>query len=173
MARWQRKRRRTEQVRRLQPARPPKPASSFGEPRRPAEPEIASQRVEVASDVTRLAYTPTQAAQALGVSRSTLHRLLPYVETIEMPWGGTLIPVDELERLVSERRHAAALHQPRLPTGRKPAVPAGVVAQIRAARAVGKSFREIAEDLNAAGTPTVHGGRQWWPSTVRTVLARS
>jgi hypothetical protein len=27
--------------------------------------------------------------------------------------------------------------------------------------------------LNQDGVPTAHGGRQWWPSTVRAVLIRS
>jgi hypothetical protein len=40
--------------------------------------------------VVRLAYTRTQAAEALGVGRSTLvSRVLPYVETIEMPGGAS------------------------------------------------------------------------------------
>jgi hypothetical protein len=122
--------------------------------------------------VVRLAYTRTQAAQALGISRSTLRRLLPYLETIEMPWGGKLIPVDELERVAVERRHAALARRPIAKPGRKPSVPPRVVARIRAARATGRSFRQIAADLNASGTPTAHGGRQWWPSTVRSVLTR-
>ena len=58
--------------------------------------------------VERLAYTRSQAAEALGVSRSTfIRRVLPYVATVEMPWGAKLIPVDELERLLAERRRAA------------------------------------------------------------------
>jgi hypothetical protein len=122
--------------------------------------------------VVRLAYTRTQAAQALGISRSTLRRLLPYLETIEMPWGGKLIPVDELERLAAERRQAALARRPSAPPGRKPSVPPRVVTRIRAARAAGRSFRQIAAELNASGAPTARGGRQWWPSTVRGVLLR-
>ena len=33
-----------------------------------------------------------------------------------------------------------------------------------------QELRQIARDLNAAETPTAHGGAQWWPSTVRAVL---
>ena len=41
-----------------------------------------------ATRVERLAYTRTQAAEALGISRSTFNRrVLPLVETVEMPWG--------------------------------------------------------------------------------------
>ena len=153
--------------------RPSEPVSRPGEARRPTKPELATQRAEVASDVTRLAYTPTQAAQALGISRSTLHRLLPYLDTIEMPWGGTLIPVDELERIAAERRRAAAARRPKRPTGRRPAVPAAVVERIRAARRAGKSLSEIAAELNADRVPTAHGGKRWWPSTIRAVLGRA
>jgi hypothetical protein len=60
-----------------------------------------------------------------------------------------------------------------VPSGRKTSVPPRVVARIRVARAGGRSYRQIAADLNASTTPTAHGGRQWWPSTVRAVLVRS
>jgi hypothetical protein len=126
-----------------------------------------------ASRVERLAYTRTQAAEALGISRSTfIRRVLQQVDTIDMPWGARLIPVDELERLVAERRRAAPmLIEPAAP-GRPPVVPQEIVERIRAERAAGKSFRCIAAELNADGTPTVHGGAQWWPSTVQGVSRR-
>jgi hypothetical protein len=47
-----------------------------------------------------------------------------------------------------------------------------VVARIHAERAAGKSLHQIAADLNTDGTPTAHGGRRWWPSSVRAVLSR-
>jgi hypothetical protein len=171
-----RKLRRAEKARRhLEPPRPAERPSwraerRSAEPLRPPnEPQVV---VRQADFVVRLAYTRTQAAQALGISPSTMRRLLPYLETIELPWGGELIPVDELERLAAERRQAALAHRPPVPPGRKPSVPPKIVARIRAARAAGRSFRQIAADLNASGTPTAHGGRQWWPSSVRAVLLR-
>ena len=133
----------------------------------------ATQRVEVAREVPRLAYTPTQAAQALGISRSSLYRLLPYLETIELPWGGTLIPVDVLEWVTAERRRAAVTRRPRRRTGRRPAVPPAVVDRIRVARRAGKSLRAIAAELDTDRVPTAHGGVRWWPSTVRGVLERA
>jgi hypothetical protein len=125
--------------------------------------------------VERLAYTRTQAAAALGISRSTFNRrVLPLVETVAMPWGATLIPVDELQRLVAERRKAArARAQPKARRGRPPALPAEVVERIRTEHASGSSLRKIASELTADQVPTAHGGAQWWPSTVRALLRRS
>lgn len=102
-----------------------------------------------------------------------MYRLLPYVETVELPWGTTLIPVDELERLLAERRRPAC--RPPRPTaiGRPATLPAEVVERIRAESAAGKSLRQIARVLNDDGTPTAHRGVRWWPSTVRSVLIRS
>jgi hypothetical protein len=139
--------------------------------RRQAQPAAI---VREAIRVERLAYTRTQAAEALGISRSTFNRrVLPYIETVEMPWGARLIPTDELERLLAERRRPP---RERIRTSRPPGRPAAlapdIVKRIRAERAAGKSLAQIACDLNASGTPTGHGGRQWWPSTVRAVLAR-
>jgi Recombinase len=138
--------------------------------RHPKPPAI----VREASRVERLAYIRTQAAEALSISRSTFNRrVLPYIETVEMPWGARLIPADELEGLVEERRRPARERKsPPAPPGRPAAVPSEIVERIRAERAAGKSLAQIARDLNASGTPTAHGSRQWWPSTVRAALTR-
>lgn len=130
--------------------------------------------VREAESIERLTYTRAQAAEALGVSHSTLKRLLPYIEHVELPWGTKLIPLDELERLVAERRRPARTRpRPSRPRGRPAALPPELVERIRAEHIAGKSLGEIARGLNADGTPTAQGGRQWWPSTVRAVLARS
>jgi recombinase len=119
----------------------------------------------------RLAYTRAQAAEALGVSRSTFdRRVLPLLETIEMPWGTKLIPVDDLNRLMAEQRRPAQLQFRPAETGRPATVPVELVRRIHADRLAGNSLAKIARDLNASGTATAHGGAQWWPSTVRAVL---
>lgn len=128
--------------------------------------------IREASRVERLAYTRTQAAEALGISRSTLNRLLPFVELVELPWGTKLVPVDELERLLRERRRSARRRAEPVTRGRPRALAPELVRRIRAERAAGKSLASIAAELNASGTPTAHGGRRWWPSTVRAVLRR-
>jgi Recombinase len=133
----------------------------------------ASAVIRRAPRVERLAYTRGQAAEALGVSRSTfMRRVLPYVETIETPWGARLIPVDELERLLAERRRAKPRPRPAV-RGRPRRLHEQVVERIQAAHDAGQSLGEIARDLNANGVATAQGGRQWWPSTVRAVLTRA
>jgi Recombinase/Bacterial regulatory protein, Fis family len=122
------------------------------------------------SHVERLAYTRSQAAEALGISRSTLRRLMPYLETIELPWGTMLIPVDELQRLASERRRTARPRLEPATRGRTPVIPAEIAKRIHDERSQGRTLREIADDLNAQHIPTAHGGKKWWPSTIRAIL---
>jgi recombinase len=141
-------------------------------PKLPATPRAI---VREATRVKRLAYTRTQAAEALGVSRSTFNRrILPLVETVEMPWGARLIPVDELQRLIVERRRPArAQEQPTADPGRPATLAPSIVERIRAQHRAGKSLGQIARELNAEQVQTAHGGAQWWPSTVRAVLRRA
>ncbi len=116
---------------------PPRIAAPRIEPAWPAERAVTRQ----APIVERLAYTRSQAAEALGVSRSTfIRRVLPYVDTVEMPWGAKLIPVDELERLLAERRRAAEPRPAPTARGRPPLVPAEVIERIRTERAEGASL---------------------------------
>jgi hypothetical protein len=130
--------------------------------------------IQSAARVERLAYTRSQAAEALGISRSTfVRRVLPYVETIETPWGARLIPVDELERLLAKSRRPARPHPAPQLRGRPRQVPEQVVERVEAAHTAGQSLGEIARALNADRVPTSQGGRQWWPSTVRAVLNRA
>lgn len=129
--------------------------------------------VRLAPRVERLAYTRRQAAEALGISRSTFaRRVLPYIETIETPWGAKLVPADELERLVTERRRPAKPRPAPGLRGRPRQLDEQVVQRIQAAHAAGRTLGEIARELNVSGVPTAQGGRQWWPSTVRAVLSR-
>jgi hypothetical protein len=125
-------------------------------------------------EAERLAYSRKQAAEALGVSVSTIdRRVVPAVRTVKTPWGQRLIPDAELERFLHEH-----LELPREPgehgtPGRPPSLPRRVVEHIRLEYARGRGLADIARALNADGVPTAHGGRQWWPSTVRAVLVRS
>ena len=66
----------------------------------------SSRGLQHAGEVERLAYSRRQAAEALGVSISTIdRRVVPSISTVKTPWGQRLIPVDELERFL--RNHLA------------------------------------------------------------------
>jgi hypothetical protein len=130
--------------------------------------------IRVAPQVVRLSYTRPQAAAALGISRSTFdRRVLPLLETIEMPWGTQLVPVDELERLLTERRRAARKRKRTAAPGRPRVIAPELVERIRAEHLAGRSLAQIARDLNTARVATAHGGTRWWPSTVRAVVRRA
>ena len=109
------------------------------------------------------------------MSLATLdRRVVPAITTIRTEWGARLIPVAELERYLSERTQEPRL-APRRPArpGRQPRQTEDVISRIRDAHTSGSSFGEIARRLNVDRVRTSQGGRQWWPSTVRFVLARS
>jgi hypothetical protein len=125
-------------------------------------------------DVRRLAYTRRQAAEALGVSVSTIdRRVVPSIETVKLPWGQRLIPVDELERFIRNHVTSARTRPAARPAGRPPTLPARVVERICLDYARGRGLSAIARTLTDEGVPTAHGGRKWWPSSVRAVLVRS
>lgn len=55
--------------------------------------------------------------------------------------------------------------------GRPPSVTPAVVQQVLNMRADGLSFARIGHELDAAGVPTVRGGKRWHPNTVRQLLS--
>src|SRR6266542_1171709 len=97
----------------------------------------------------RLAYSRKQAAEALGVSISTIdRRVVPSLNTVKTPWGQRLIPAAELERFLHQH-----LQPPREPgergsAGRPPTLPRRIVERIRLQYARGRSLAEIARALN-------------------------
>ena len=130
--------------------------------------------VRPADRVERLAYSIVQAAEALGVSSSTVSRsVVPFVETVELQGGRVLIPVDELERYLAERRRPVPPRPQRAPVGRPPAVPSDIAERIRMEHAGGRTLGQIARALDADQVPTAQGARRWWPSSVRAILIRS
>ena len=76
-----------------------------------------------------------------------------------------------------ERRRIGSAPARRSPCGGRRASSSAVVRRtrwsrrIRRQRASGRTLAGIAAQLNADGVPTAQGGRQWWPATVRDVLA--
>jgi DNA invertase Pin-like site-specific DNA recombinase len=82
----------------------------------------------------------------------------------------------ELERrLIGERTKAAlAIRRAQGVTlGRPTVVSTGIVEGILSSRKSGETWLSIASRLNAAGTPTAQGGRQWYPATVRDIYLRN
>jgi hypothetical protein len=141
------------------------------EPKRIWVPPGELQEVE---EPNRLAYSRKQAAEALGVSISTIDRhVVAALHTVKTPWGQRLIPAAELERFLQEHLEPPREAGERGTAGRPAALPRRVVERIRLEYARGRGLAEIARALNHEGVPTAHGGRQWWPSTVRAVLVRS
>jgi Recombinase len=141
---------------------------------RPVAPSAATDG-HVGGPVERLVYSREQAAQALGISLATLdRRVIPAIATVKTEWGARLIPAAEFEHYLAEHTEEPRMARRRPSrSGRRSALPAEVVARIRRERAQGSSLAEIADRLNCDGIPTGQGGRQWWPSTVRTVLLRA
>ena len=140
---------------------------------RTRQPEVYFARP--ADRVERLTYTRRQAAEALGVSLSTIdRRVVPVLDTFFNDQGMRLIPVDELKRYVAENRRAARAElRPRRPRGRKPSTSPDIVARIRSEYASGSSLGAIARGLDRDGVQSGQGGSRWWPSTVRHILART
>jgi hypothetical protein len=156
-----RRKRRRERQRRHQAARTP----------RRSLPETSELRET--EKVERLAYSRRQAAEALGVSISTIdRRVVPAIGTVKTPWGQRLIPVIELERFIKDHIEAATPRAAPRPAGRPAVLPTSIVDRIRREFASGRSLGEIARSLTTDGVPTAHGGRQWWSSTVRSILLR-
>lgn len=56
------------------------------------------------------------------------------------------------------------------PAGKTEGAP-DVAARVLSMRDAGLGYAEIARNLNAEGVPTARMGRQWWPSSVRSLCA--
>lgn len=157
-----RRKRRRERQRRHQVAWLPRQSSPHADELRETE------------KVERLSYSRRQAAEALSVSISTIdRRVVPAVRTVKTPWGQRLIPVVELERFIAEHTEPARPRNAPGPAGRPIVLPTAIFDRIRREHGSGKTLGEIARALTAEGVPTAHGGRRWWPSTVRAILART
>lgn len=108
------------------------------------------------------------------MSISTIDRqVVPLLETVKLPWGQRLIPAEGIERLLRDYREPARGARARRTAGRPATLPRKVVERIRLEYARGRGLSEIARRLTEEGVPAAHGGRKWWPSTVRAVLVRS
>jgi hypothetical protein len=113
----------------------------------------------------RLAYTRKQAAEALGVSVSTIdRRVVPLLSTVKTPWGQRLIPRPELQRFL--REHVEPPREPgeRGRAGRPPTLPrgssSGSVCSTRAGTASPRSLAPSTTTVSRPRTAAGSGGRQ-------------
>jgi hypothetical protein len=131
-----RRKRRDERKRRQQRSTPKRTGAALGE-------------LKEAEEADRLAYSRRQAAEALGVSISTIdRRVVPSVSTVKTPWGQRLIPVAEVERFLREHLERPRGSRERGTAGRPPALPRQIVDRIRLEYARGRALAEIARALN-------------------------
>lgn len=78
----------------------------------------------------------------------------------------------QFERRLIGARTKEGLAQRRLEgvrLGRPPVLPVETVKMVADLRSQGWSYARVAEHFNASGVPTAHGGRCWYPATVRGV----
>lgn len=87
--------------------------------------------------------------------------------------AGVMASAAQWERRIIGQRTRDALavkRQQGVRLGRPSVLPAEVAQRIRDAHGCGASLASIARDLNTENVPTAHGGAQWYPSTVRSVV---
>jgi hypothetical protein len=92
------------------------------------------------------------------------------VSTVKTPWvsgSSPLLSSSDSFESKSSHRTTARVAAPRRPSANA-AAGRRRLDQVEYAR--GRSLGEIAKTLNTDGVPTAHGGRQWWPPTVRAVV---
>jgi DNA invertase Pin-like site-specific DNA recombinase len=72
---------------------------------------------------------------------------------------------------MAAKKAAGSVFGPATWKHRNGVTPDAVAERIRRERKRGATLQAIADGLNSDGVPTVRGGSQWWPSTIRQVLA--
>ncbi len=90
--------------------------------------------------------------------------------------GNVIASVAQWERRIIGQRTKEALAVKKaqgVKIGRPATLPPPLVRRIRRERGRGKSFAAISTGLNRDAVPTGHGGRAWYPATVRAVLRRT
>jgi DNA invertase Pin-like site-specific DNA recombinase len=78
-------------------------------------------------------------------------------------------------RLISQRtREALAVRKEQgVRLGRPQTLPGNVRTRIRKQHRAGNSYSQIARHLNNDAIPTAHGGKRWYPATVRKIILAS
>ena len=100
----------------------------------------------------------------LGVDTTTpAGELMANVMASVAQWERRIIGQRTKDALAVKKAEGARL-------GRPTTLPAHVVRRIERLRDDGLTLRAIVDRLNADCVPTAHGGREWYPTTVRKVL---
>jgi len=100
----------------------------------------------------------------LGVDTSAPSgKLVANVMASVAEWERDVIGQRTREGLQAKRAQGVRLGRPRQ-------LPEKLRSRIRAMREAGASYPRIANTLNAERVPTAHGGRRWYPATIRKVL---
>lgn len=103
----------------------------------------------------------------LGVDLSTSSgKLVANVMASVAEWEREVIG-ERTKDGIAAKRAAGTLKGP---IGRPRSMPGKTRRRISMMRARGMTFTAIADELNAEGVPTAHGGVRWWPATIRAVL---
>ena len=107
----------------------------------------------------------------IGVDLTTPHgRLVAGVLASVAQWERELIG-QRTKDAMAARKAEGEVFGPRTWKHRNGVTPEAVAKRIRRERKGGATLQAIADSLNSDGVPTVRGGAQWWPSTIRQVLA--
>ena len=102
----------------------------------------------------------------LSVDLSTPHGELLDVMASAAQWERGIIGERTREALAVKRAQGVRV-------GRPLVLDPAVAARIRGERSQGRSYGAIAGALNREAMPTAHGGRCWYPATVRGVARQS
>ena len=132
--------------------------------RRAAAPTILAELVTLVDEAADMKWALAQLRLRLDDGRSASGEIIvtaTFERRLEAAIGAAT-------RESLARRRAAGIR-----LGRRPLIPDTVLAQIARDKEAGKSYRRIAQDLQAAGVPTAQGGREWRASTVRAAYLRS
>ncbi len=143
--------------------------------------EVSSGKVSglVAAKLDRISRSVLDFASLTGQARSEGWNLVALDLGIDLstPSGRLMANVmasfAEHERDLIAQRTAdalASLRQQGVRLGRPPCLTPEIVTSIVLASRRGHGPTSIARKLNDAAVPTAHGGRIWWPGTVRAVL---
>jgi DNA invertase Pin-like site-specific DNA recombinase len=144
--------------------------------------ENGGPRVLVAAKLDRIARSAIDFLGLVQRAEENDWQLVLLEPAVDMttPMGrftaGVLAQVAQLERELIGARTRDALHAAKkrgTRLGRPPTVPDDIRRRIAEERRAGRTFQAIADALNRDRVPTAHGGKAWYPSTVRSIASTS